>query len=78
MLKKYIPDPKHVLREEPVDLSDNISYEEHPINILYGREQVLRSKITKLVKVLWSNHVIEEETWESEYLMKDRYPHLFT
>ena len=27
MLKKYIPDPSHVLREEPVELSNNISYE---------------------------------------------------
>ena len=61
-LKKYIPDPNHVLREEPVELSDNISYEEDPIKILDQREQMLRTKTTKLVKVLWSNHVIEEET----------------
>ena len=27
LLKKYIPDPNYVLREESVDLSDNISYE---------------------------------------------------
>ena len=70
MLNKYIPDPNHVLREEPVDLSDNISYKEETIKIIYEREQVLRTKTTKLVKVLWSNHVIEEETWESKDLMK--------
>ncbi|XP_074293476.1 uncharacterized protein LOC141620528 [Silene latifolia] len=30
-----------------------------------------------LLKVLWSNHNVEEATWEVEEAMKERYPHLF-
>ena len=27
MLRKYIPDPSHVLREQPVQLKENLTYE---------------------------------------------------
>ena len=28
MLRKYIPDPSHVLRDQPVELKDNLTYKE--------------------------------------------------
>ena len=31
MLRKYIPDPSHVLREQPVQLKENLTYEETPM-----------------------------------------------
>ena len=31
MLRKYIPDPSHVLREQPVQLKENLTYEEIPV-----------------------------------------------
>ena len=31
MLGKYIPDPSHVLREKPVQLKENLTYEETPV-----------------------------------------------
>ena len=31
MLRKYIPDPSHVLREQPVQLKENHTYEEIPV-----------------------------------------------
>ena len=34
MLRKYIPDPSHVLREQPVELKEDLSYDEEPIQIL--------------------------------------------
>ncbi|XP_073056884.1 uncharacterized protein [Primulina eburnea] len=40
--------------------------------------KVLRNKEIGIVKVLWSNHIIEEATWEPEEEMKQRYPELFT
>ena len=45
MLRKYIPDPSHVLREQPVQLKENLTYEETPVQILDRKEQVLRSKV---------------------------------
>ena len=55
MLRKYIPDPSHVLREQPMQLLENLTYEETPVQIVDHKEQVLRSKVP-LVKVLWKNH----------------------
>ena len=41
-------------------------------------EKVLRGKSIPLVRVLWSQHGIQEETWELETEMKSKYPELFT
>ena len=66
MLRKYIPDPSHVLREIPVQLKENLTYEETPVQIVDRKKQVLRSKVIPLVKVLRKNHEREAATWEPE------------
>ena len=33
-LKKYVLDPSHVLTEEPIEVHEDLTYEEKPINIL--------------------------------------------
>ena len=78
LLRKYIPDPIHVLETQPIQLNKYLSYKEEPVQILDRKEQVLRSKIIPLVKVLWRNHKEEEATWESEDQMKIKYPYLFS
>ena len=78
MLKKYISDPSHVLREQPVQLKENLTYEETPVQIVDRKEQVLRSKVIPLVKVLWKNHEREAATWEPEAQMRRQYPQLFS
>ena len=78
MLGKYIPDPSHVLRDWPVELKDNLTYKEQPMQIVDRREQILRNKVIPLVKVLWGNHVIKEATWESEAQMHSQNPQLFS
>lgn len=50
-LRKYIPDPTHVLIYEPVQVDENLSYEEKPLEILDRREKVLRNQTIPLVKV---------------------------
>ena len=75
MLRKYIPDPSHVLNYEPLKIKDNLTYEEVPIQILDRKDHVLQT-IT-LVKVLWKNHTVEEASWEREDEMKSKYPELF-
>ena len=78
MLRKYIPDPSHVLPEQPVEIQENLTYEEEPVQILDRREQVLRNKTFQLVKVLWRSHTVEEATWEPEAQMRRHYPQLFS
>ena len=77
MLRKYIPNPSHLLTEQPVEIQENLTYEEEPVQILDRREQVLRNKTILLVKVLWRSHRVEEATWEREEQMKRHYSYLF-
>ena len=78
MLRKYIPDPSYVLRDRRVELKDNLTYKEQPMQIVDHREQILRNKVIPLVKVLWENHGIEAATWEPEVQMRRQYPQLFS
>ena len=77
MLRPYIHDPSHVIQHEPLQLRDDLTYEEKPIEILDRRDKVLRNKTLPLVKVLWANHTTSEATWELESDMRVRYPYLF-
>lgn len=77
MLRKYKSDPSHVLQQQPIELKENLTYEEEPVEILAMEEKVLRNKEIPLVKVLWKNHTKEEVTWEREEDIRNQYPHLF-
>ena len=77
MLRKYIPDPSHVLNYEPLKIKDNLTYEEVPFQILDHKDQVLRTQTISLVKVLWKNHTVGKASWEQEDEMKSNYPKLF-
>ncbi|XP_074271163.1 uncharacterized protein LOC141595090 [Silene latifolia] len=77
-LHKYISDPSdHVLEAEMMKLDDALTYVETPKEILDRKVRKTRHDETILVKVLWSNNLVEEATWEAEENIKERYPHLF-
>ena len=63
-----------MLREKLVQLKENLTYEEIPVQIVDCKEQVLRNKVIPLVKVLWKNHEREAATWEPEAHMCRQYP----
>ena len=77
MLRKYIPDPSHVLDYSQLELDDRLTVEEQPVNILDREERVLRSRSIPFVKVAWSHHPSEDVMWECEDQMRELYPHLF-
>ncbi|XP_073049009.1 uncharacterized protein [Primulina eburnea] len=77
MLRKYEPDPSHVLRTDEVELDSSLSYVEHPVQILDRKVKQLRNKTIPLVMVQWSRHGREEATWELEAKMRQEWPHLF-
>jgi hypothetical protein len=77
MLRKYIPDPSHVIRYEPLQLQGDLAYKEVPVKVLDRKVQELRTKSIPLVKVLWRNHEIEEASWELEDEIRKKYPSLF-
>ena len=77
MLRMYISDPSHVLGAPEIELRDDLSYEEQPVQILGREEKELHNKTISLLKVPWRNHLVEEATWEREDQMRSQYPHLF-
>nr|prf retrotransposon del1-46 [Lilium henryi] len=77
MLRKYEPDPSHILDWEDLRLNPDISYEEKPVQVLASESKVLRNKIILMVKVLWQHHSEEEATWELEADMQE-FPNLFS
>ena len=77
MLQKYTPDPTHVVDWSALAIDADGSFEEGPVCILDSRDQVLRRKTVRLVKVLWQHRGVEEETWEHEDTMRARYPFHF-
>ncbi|KAA0041720.1 pol protein [Cucumis melo var. makuwa] len=77
MLRKYVPDPSHVVNYEPLEIDENLSYIELPVEVLARDVIMLRNREIPLVKVLWQNHRVEEATWEREDDMRSRYPELF-
>ncbi|KAL0539703.1 hypothetical protein IC582_023919 [Cucumis melo] len=77
MLRRNVADPTHVVDFEPLQVSENLSCEEQPVEILAREVKKLRSREISLVKVLWQNHRVEEATWEREEDMRAQYPELF-
>ena len=62
MLRKYTPDPVHVVDWGGTIVDIDETFEEVPTHILDSRDQVLRRKTARLVKVLWQHRGVEEAT----------------
>ena len=77
MLRKYTPDPTHIVDWGELVVDADGTFEDGPVRIMDNREQVLRGKTVRLIKVLWQNRGVEEATWEHEDTMRVNYPFLF-
>ena len=77
MLRKYTPDPAHVVDWGEIEVDTDGTFEEGPVYIMDSWDQVLRRKTVRLVKVLWQHRGVEEATWEHEDTMRVAYPFLF-
>ena len=60
-----------------IDVDIDKTFEEGPVCIMDSRDQVLRCKTVRLVKVLWQHSGVEETMWECEDTMRATYPFLF-
>ena len=77
MLRKYTPNPAHVVEWGQIEVDTDRTFEEGPVCILDSHDQVLRRKTMRLVRVLWRHYGVEESTWEREDMMRATYPFLF-
>ena len=77
MLRRFTPDPAHVVDWGEIKVDTDGTFEEGLVCIMDSRDQVLRGKTVRLVRVLWQHHGVEESTWEREDKMRATYPFLF-
>ena len=77
MLRKYTPDPAHVVDWGQIEVDTDVTFEEGPVCILDSRDQVLRRNTVRLVRVLWRHYGVEESTRERKDMMRATYPFLF-
>ncbi|MCI58093.1 hypothetical protein A2U01_0079346, partial [Trifolium medium] len=75
-MRKYIPDPSHVITPDDIQLREKLSFEVPPLKIVDKKMKRLRTKEIPLVKVIW-NETTGDATWELESKMKEQYPELF-
>jgi len=75
LLRKADVDPARILPQ--VEVKEDLTLELRPIRILDQEVKELRSKKIPIVRILWRNAQIKEETWEREAEMRKKYPNLF-
>ena len=76
ILRKYTPDPAHMVDWGQIEVDTDGTFE-GPVCILDSRDQVLRRKTMRLVRVLWRHYGVEESAWERKSTMRATYPFLF-
>ena len=76
-LRKYVPDPSHVIHMDEVQVRENLTIEALPLRIEDRKVKNLRGKEIALVKVMWGGPTGGSMTWELESKMKESYPELF-
>ena len=61
MLRKYTPDPAHVVDWGQIEVDTNGTFEEGPVCIVDSRDQVLQCKTVRLVRVLWRHYGVDSQ-----------------
>ena len=62
MLRKYTPNPSHVVDWDELVVDADGTFKEGPIRNVDSWDKVLRGKTMRLVKVLWQHRGVEEDT----------------
>ena len=78
MLRKANLDPTRILPQILMEVREDLTMEVELVRIIDRSIKELRNKRMSLVRVLWRNSQIEEETWERESEMMKKYPGLFS
>lgn len=74
---KFVPGTLHPILPETIEVEPNISFEPQPSRHLEHASRSLRNKDIPLVKVLWEEMRLDEDTWELESKMRKIYPYMF-
>jgi hypothetical protein len=73
-LKKCLKALVNVVLPQVAPLEADLTHAEHPIKILDQKSHGTRHKMIKFFKIQWSNHTVEEATWENENFLRSHHP----
>jgi hypothetical protein len=69
--------PEEQLLVEGLEVQEDLTYIEKPVQILETVDRVTRSKTIRMCKVRWGHYSEEEATWECEDDLMAKYLELF-
>ena len=76
-MKKYVPDPWHVLEDDHVNFVSQEEVIAEPDVILQSREKQLQSRVLREVLVQWKGYpAADEASWEDWDLLKEKFSFL--
>ncbi|KAI3805573.1 hypothetical protein L1987_28084 [Smallanthus sonchifolius] len=76
-LRKCLADETSHVPLNDIEVDERLNYVEKPVAILDWKENRLRNKVIKQVKVQWQHRKGSKATWETEEEMRQSYPYLF-
>jgi hypothetical protein len=76
-LMKCLCVPEEQLPVEGLEVHEDLTYIEKPVQILETADSVTRRKTIRMCKVRWDHHSEEEATWEREDDLMAKYRELF-
>ncbi|GJY95347.1 putative reverse transcriptase domain-containing protein [Tanacetum coccineum] len=77
-LKKCLTDPTLQVTLDEIRVDDKLNFVEEPMKIMEREFKKLNRSRISIVKVRWNSKRGPEFTWEREYQMKLKYPHMFS
>ena len=77
MLRRYTPNPAHVVDWGEIEVDTDGTFEEGLVCIMDSQDQVSRRKTVRLVRVLWQHRGVEDSMWERDDTMQATYLFLF-
>jgi hypothetical protein len=72
-LKKCLRIPDQIMNVADVNLEPDLTYSEHPIQVLDQKDRITRKRTLKFYKVQWNQHTEEEATWETRDFLEKHF-----
>jgi hypothetical protein len=72
-LKKCVRVQTEILTPPKVEVEPDLTYQEHPVEVLYHKTRSTCNQTIKMYKSQWSNHTKEEATWETKDFLNRNY-----
>nr|GFB83573.1 putative reverse transcriptase domain-containing protein [Tanacetum cinerariifolium] len=77
-LKKCLSDESLMIPIKEIQLDDKLNFVEEPVEIMDREIKQLRQSRIPIFKVQWKSKRGPESTWECEFEIRAKYPHLFS